>query len=88
MERITGNKDKESEPPPHDRSTYLFWIRNFNRYISNSLLYLRWAPFGYPVGVVKPVIDPPRIFHHRKNSRLDKLVSNSLIRSWLSSWML
>lgn len=82
------SKNNELEPPPDDRRTHLLWAGNLDRHIGNSLLYLRWAPFGYPVGNVKLVNDSPRIFYNRKNSYLNKLVSHSKLFGGFCLWML
>ncbi len=45
----TETAEKDVEPPgdkKHDKRINLFGIRNIERYIDNSLLYLRWKTFG------------------------------------------
>ena len=89
MVNRTGQvKNEELEPPPDDRRTHLLWAGNIDRRVGDSLLYGRWAPFAYPVGSIKLVSNSAGISDNRKNSYLNKLVSNFKLFSWLGLWML
>lgn len=62
-------KNEDSEPPgghKNDRkNTTLFRTGNIERYITNSLLYLRWKTFGVPCVIPEYFGDSVELFRYR-----------------------
>ena len=64
-------KNEDLEPGGHKndrKNTTLLRTGNIDRYIDNSLLYLRWKAFGVPCVIPEYFGDSVELFRYRRSS--------------------